>query len=258
MRASIRWALPLVAWIVARRWAPRSSPRASGQAAPTPSADASKPTKPTKPTKKSGAKSSASAPEKEAQAFLATVTSLLGPVAVSANLADWASLTDVTPEHTGQRTGADKALAALAGSKLIIEKTKALLKNRKLLEEATARQLEKLLLAAAEAPGTMPEVVAKRVEAEAHQANILDGYTFCAVRRWKRRHLRAPDHRQPDRRHPPQVTRSARAAARLDGLEGDRPPAQARPHRAASSCATRWRARWATARTSRSRSPTTG
>ena len=27
----------------------------------------------------------------------------------------------------------------------------------------------------------MPEVVAKRVEAEAHQANILDGYTFCAA-----------------------------------------------------------------------------
>jgi peptidyl-dipeptidase A len=122
-----------------------------------------------------------SAPEKEAEAFLTTVTNLLAPVAVSANLADWTSLTDVTPEHTGQRTGADKALAALAGSKLIIEKTKALLKNRKQLEETTARQLEKLLLDAAESPGTIPEVVTARVEAEARQASIMDGYTFCAA-----------------------------------------------------------------------------
>jgi peptidyl-dipeptidase A len=185
MRASIRWTLALVAWIgvtigvttgaadLARgavaHAAPKPSPPASGASA----SDTSTPARPSR-------KSSASAAEKEAQAFLATVTSLLGPVAVSANLADWTSLIDVTPEHTGQRTGADKALAALAGSKLIIEKTKAFLKNRRLLDEQTARQLEKLLLAAAEDPGTIPEVVAKRVEAEAHQANILDGYTFCA------------------------------------------------------------------------------
>jgi peptidyl-dipeptidase A len=122
-----------------------------------------------------------SAAEKEAEAFLTTVTSLLAPVGVSANLADWTSLTDVTPEHTGQRTGADKALASLAGSKLIIEKTKALLKNRKQLDEVTARQLDKLLLSAAESPGTIPDVVAARVEAEARQSSIMDGYAFCAA-----------------------------------------------------------------------------
>ena len=185
MRASIRWALPQVAWIVA--WvgaagvtttgeavaAPKPMSSASGPSGPSDHSDPSKP----RPSKKS----SASAAQKEAEGFLSTVTSLLGPVAVSANLADWTSLTDVTPEHTGQRTGADKALAALAGSKLIIEKAKALLKNRRQLDEATARQLEKLLLAAAESPGTIPDVVAARVEAEAHQASILDGYTFCGA-----------------------------------------------------------------------------
>jgi len=160
MRASIRWALPLVAWVGAAVVATDEI-----KAAPKPA---------TRPSKKS-----TSAAEKEAELFLSTVTSLLGPVAVSANLADWTSLTDVTPEHTGQRTGADKALAALAGSKLIIEKTKALLKNRKQLDEETARQLDKLLLGAAESPGTIPDVVGARVEAEAHQASILDGYTFC-------------------------------------------------------------------------------
>ncbi|HEY4394860.1 MAG TPA: M2 family metallopeptidase [Polyangia bacterium] len=157
MRASIRWTLFLVA-------CGGGALAAAALAAPPARAAAHK-----------------SAAEKEAEAFLTTVTSLLGPVAVSANLADWTSLTDVTPEHTGQRTGADKALAALAGSKLIIEKAKALLKNRKQLDELTARQLDKLLLGAAESPGTIPAVVAARVEAEARQSSIMDGYAFCAA-----------------------------------------------------------------------------
>ena len=84
--------------------------------------------------------------EKDAEAFLATVTALLAPVSTSATLADWQAATDVTPEHTGQRTGADKAYAALAGSTMIIDKSKALLKNKGQLEEATAHQLTKLLL----------------------------------------------------------------------------------------------------------------
>ena len=79
---------------------------------------------------------------------------------------DWLAATDVTPEHTGERTGADKALAAVAGSKLLIAKAKALLANEKQLDDATARQLHKLLLGAAENPGTIPEVVARRVEAD--------------------------------------------------------------------------------------------
>jgi peptidyl-dipeptidase A len=117
--------------------------------------------------------------QKEADAFLATVTGLLAPVSTSASQADWLAATDVTPEHVAQRTGADKTLAALQGSTELIDKTKALLKNEKQLDDLTVRQLRKLLLAAAENPGTIPEVVAKRVELEAKQSAILDGYTFC-------------------------------------------------------------------------------
>ena len=61
----------------------------------------------------------------------------------------------------------------------MIDKTKALLKNEKQLDDLTVRQLRKLLLAAAENPGTIPEVVARRVELETKQSAILDGYTFC-------------------------------------------------------------------------------
>src|SRR5688572_30348030 len=117
--------------------------------------------------------------QKEAEAFLATVTGLIAPVSTSTGLVDWAAATDVTPDHIGERSGANKALAALIGSTAIIDKTKLLLKSDKQLDELTARQLRKLLLNAAEAPGTIPEVVARRVELEAKQSGILDGYTFC-------------------------------------------------------------------------------
>ena len=75
--------------------------------------------------------------------------------------------------------GADRALAALGGSKVIIERCKTLLARRKDLDDVTARQLQKLLLSAAEAPAPSPRWWPRRVEAEARQAALQDGYTFC-------------------------------------------------------------------------------
>src|SRR3954470_22852540 len=117
------------------------------------------------------AKKKATAAEKDAEAFLETITALLTPVSTVAAEADWAAATDVTPEHTGLRTGADKALATLSGSTVIITRAKAFLAKKKDLDEITVRQLDKLLLGAAENPGTIPVVVGKRVEAEAHQSS---------------------------------------------------------------------------------------
>src|SRR6185503_14201991 len=114
-----------------------------------------------------------SAVERDAEAFLEAVTSLMMPVSTTTANVDWVAATDVTPEHTGERTGADKAYASLVGSKHIIEKTKAFLAKEKQLDDLTARQLHKLLLAAAESPGTIPAVVAKRVEAESRLAGLL-------------------------------------------------------------------------------------
>src|SRR5882724_1811578 len=178
-----------------------------------------------KPVKKNPA-------EREAEAFIESVSSLLQPVATVADNVDWVASTDVTPEHTAERAGGDKVFAALVGSKVIIEKTKGFLKNEKQLDEGTARQLHKLLLAAAENPGTIPEIVGKRVEAEARLSSVLDGYTFCLQ---------------------PKVgggggclkpitangiddlllkSRSLRTAEGVDGVEGDRQAAQAGPRRA--------------------------
>jgi peptidyl-dipeptidase A len=131
------------------------------------------------PTRGPKASGKTTATEKEARAFLDVVTSLLTPVSTTAAEADWVAATDVTPEHTGLRTGADKAMATLSGATVIVTRAKAYLAKRKELDDVTARQLEKLLLSAAENPGTIPAVVDKRVEAEARQSSILDGYTFC-------------------------------------------------------------------------------
>jgi len=132
----------------------------------------------TKP-KASRASKRPSVAEKDARAFLDVAVPLIIPAtAVDGDVA-WTAATDVTPEHTGARAGADRTLAAVSGARVVIERCKALLAHEKELDELTARQLRRLLLAAAEAPGTIPDVVAKRVEAEAHQAALQDGFTFC-------------------------------------------------------------------------------
>src|SRR5215831_3751804 len=176
MRPSIRRIGVLVACLSAgAAVAAAAGPGETGQGAHVGKAD--KPDKAGKPAKAATTKKGAV--QKEADAFLATVSGLLAPVSTSASLADWVAATDVTPEHVAERIGADKAQASLVGSTAIIDKTRALLKNEKQLDELTVRQLRKLLLAAAASPGTIPDVVARRVELESKQSAILDGYTFC-------------------------------------------------------------------------------
>src|SRR5262245_7597940 len=97
MRPSIRQAGILVACLSA------GIAFAAAAAGPSESPEAAK------KTKKVG---KASPIQKEADAFLSTVSGVVLPVSTSASLADWAAATDVTPEHVAQRTGADKALAA--------------------------------------------------------------------------------------------------------------------------------------------------
>lgn len=120
-----------------------------------------------------------SATEREARAFLETVTPLLQPLATVANQAEWVAATDTSAEHTAARAAAEKAAAAVSGSRLIIERTKALLAKRNELSELTVRQLEKLRLSAAETPATTPDLVSRRIEAEARQSAVLDGFSFC-------------------------------------------------------------------------------
>lgn len=93
--------------------------------------------------------------------------------------AQWRSATDVTEQHTGERIGADSAMAAFRGSRYVIESAKKHLALRQSLSDLEFRQLDKILLNAAESPGTIPEVVQARVQAEARAAAAMDGFTFC-------------------------------------------------------------------------------
>jgi len=122
---------------------------------------------------------SALTPEEEARAFLSAYSaSYQGVYAVSQDVS-WAASTDVTPEHDGGRIAANKALAAVTGSRYVIETARRLLARKAELSPLTARQLEKVWLDAAENPATIPDVVAKRVEAESRQSSVMDSFQFC-------------------------------------------------------------------------------
>jgi peptidyl-dipeptidase A len=97
--------------------------------------------------------------------------------------AQWKASTDVTARHTGERIGADQALAAFVGNPYIIDRCRTLLAKRASLDPLTLRQLEKILYFAAHSPGTIPEIVGDRVAAEAAQSAVLDGFRFCDVAR---------------------------------------------------------------------------
>ena len=170
--------------------------------------------------------------EREARAFLESFDGLAQPVARVASEAAWRAATDVTAANTGARAGAEKAAAALTGARPLIEKARALLAREKQLQHLTVRQLRKLLLTAAENPGTLPDVVARRLEGEALQSSVLDGFVFCLQPGARPgRPLPAPRDRQPDRRAAADVGEPRRARAGVGGQQGNGPPAEAGPGR---------------------------
>lgn len=124
--------------------------------------------------------------EEDAQAFLAFYNPTYQNLYKESGKAAWLASTDVSEEHTGMRTGADLAMASFVGSTFVIERAQALLAASNTqpsvsdrLNPLTQKQLEKILYNAAFAPQTHPELARKRVELEAKQSALLDGYVFC-------------------------------------------------------------------------------
>ncbi len=116
--------------------------------------------------------------ESAARDFLGLYGSLLSGISTVSSEASWRASTDVKPEHDGERVGAGKAYSRFIGDRGVIEKARAFLKEASELSPITVRQLQKVLLAAAEAPGTIPEVVNARVETESRQSSLQDGFEF--------------------------------------------------------------------------------
>jgi peptidyl-dipeptidase A len=92
--------------------------------------------------------------------------------------AQWAASTDVTPLHDAAAEMAGRAYAAFNGNPALIAEARELIAHRAELSEITVRQLEWVLLNAAEGPMTNPALVEARVAAETQQASTLNSFEF--------------------------------------------------------------------------------
>lgn len=92
--------------------------------------------------------------------------------------AQWFAATDVSEEHDRRAEAAGKAVAAFNGNPAFIREARELLQHTNALSELQIRQLQRVLLNAAEGPMTRPELVASRVAAETAQASTLNGFQF--------------------------------------------------------------------------------
>ena len=118
-------------------------------------------------------------PKPGSQEFLRMYSDVFQRLTKVDSEANWKAATDVSEQHTGERIGADSAVAAFTGNRYVIENSRAFLASRAQLPELEFRQLDKVLLNAAESPDTIPEIVERRISSEAKLKAILDGFTFC-------------------------------------------------------------------------------
>jgi peptidyl-dipeptidase A len=91
-------------------------------------------------------------------------------------------LVDVTEAHTAAQVSTTQKVNQFVGSPQVIETVTRLLSQRDKLDDLTIRQLQKIRLRAAEAPGSLPEVVKERTQREARQSAVQDGFSYTLKR----------------------------------------------------------------------------
>jgi len=116
--------------------------------------------------------------QERADAFLNIVNDSYKALYYVASQAQWDAATDVTPEHDAATEAAGKAMAAFTGNPSLIKTAKELLEHKDELTPITVRELQRVLLNAAEGPMTNPKLVAERVTAEAKQASVMNSFVF--------------------------------------------------------------------------------
>ena len=92
--------------------------------------------------------------------------------------AQWDASTDVSPAHDAAAETAGKAFAAFTGNPAVILEAKDLLTHKRELDALTVRELNRVLLNAAEGPMTKPQLVKDRIAAETAQASTMNGFQF--------------------------------------------------------------------------------
>lgn len=116
--------------------------------------------------------------QERADNFLNLVNDSYKALYYVASQAQWDAATDVTPEHDAATEAAGKAMAAFTGNPSLIKTAKELLEHKDALTPITVRELQRVLLNAAEGPMTNPKLVGERVAAEAKQASVMNSFVF--------------------------------------------------------------------------------
>ena len=116
--------------------------------------------------------------EQRSRRFLSEFVEGWLPLETAANEASWAASTDVSEAHTAAQVARNIELNRYVGSPQVIDTVRDLLSHKNVIPDEQVRQLEKVRLRAAEAPGTIPEVVKARAEAEARQSATQDAFAF--------------------------------------------------------------------------------
>jgi peptidyl-dipeptidase A len=129
-------------------------------------------------TVRAGVAAADDGPQAEADAFLARFVEGWLPLNTASAEAAWDASTDVSEEHTAAQVKATLAVNRFVGAPEVIATVKRLLEAKDRLGDLTVRQLEEVRLMAAEAPGTIPEVVEARAQAEAKQSAAQDGFAY--------------------------------------------------------------------------------
>ncbi len=117
----------------------------------------------------------------EAQAFLDAYTEKYVELDYASSLADWDSNTHIVEGDDSNRKRletAKEALAAFTGSEQTIETAGGYLERRDELSAVQVLQLEKVLYQAADNPQTVPDLVKRRISAEAALVEQLFGFDF--------------------------------------------------------------------------------
>ncbi len=117
-------------------------------------------------------------PQPRAEELLNLVNAAYKALYTVESEAQWKASTDVKPEHDAAAETAGKARAAFNGNPALIREAQELLKQKSKLKPIIVRELDRVLLNAAEGPMTNPKLVADRIKAETEQASTLNGFVF--------------------------------------------------------------------------------
>lgn len=115
---------------------------------------------------------------REAQRFLDRYNNEYQSLYYAASQAQWVASTDVSDAHTEASIAAQKPLNQFVGERERLETIQRMRRHSWSLDPIMNRQFSAAFFKAAQYPGTLPELVAARTEAEARQTAAQDGYRF--------------------------------------------------------------------------------